>query len=117
MIAFLALWFVAKFAFVEFVISARAAKHNAEPIAAQLRERIPGGEPLYLFRLKDEGVLFYYARPAHRLHHPRELPPGSFAVLIQQEWEAREAFGDLELIDRLSDQQGDPLIVVRRPAR
>jgi hypothetical protein len=38
-------------------------------------------------------------------------------VLIQQEWEAREAFGELELIDRLADQQGDPLIIVRRPAQ
>jgi hypothetical protein len=117
LLGFLVTWIVAKFCFVQFVVSARAAKHNAEPIAAQLRERIPAGESLYLFRLKDEGVMFYYARPAHRLHDPRDLPPGAYAVLIQQEWEHSEAFGELELIDRLADQQGDPLIIVRRPAQ
>jgi hypothetical protein len=108
---------VAKIVFVEVAIPQRAAKHNPQPTAAKLRELVPPNQPLYLFRLKDEGVMFYYARPAVRLHSPQELPPGAFAVLIRQEWEDHAAFGHLELISEMHDQQGDPLILVRNPCR
>ncbi len=112
---FLLFWVVVKLAFVHVVIPQRTVHRNPEPIARVLHEQIPAGEPLYLFRLKDEGVLFYYARPAVRLSHPDELPPGAFAVLIRQEWEDRAAFGQLELVYWMHDQQGDPLIVVKKP--
>jgi 4-amino-4-deoxy-L-arabinose transferase-like glycosyltransferase len=114
-LTFLACWLIAKVAFVEWVIPARTAKHNPEVVAAELRERIPAEAPLYLFRLKDEGVMFYFGRPAVRVHDPRALPLGAFAVLIRQEWEDRTAFGHLQLVDWLDDQQGDPLILVRAP--
>jgi len=78
-----------------------------------LRGHVPAGEPLYLFRLKDEGVMFAYARPAVRLRDPRDLPPKAFAVLIRREWEDRAAFGHLDLVRWMYDQQGDPLILVR----
>jgi 4-amino-4-deoxy-L-arabinose transferase-like glycosyltransferase len=114
-IGFLVLWLVAKIAFMQFAIPQRTEKHNPEPIAAELRELVPTDQPLYLFRLKDEGVMFYYGRPAVRLHDPRELPPGAFAVLIRQEWEDRTAFGHLKVIHWTRDQQGDPLILIRAP--
>lgn len=114
-IVFLAAWLVVKIAFVELIIPQRAARRNPEPIATQLRQRMPADQLLYLFRLKDEGVLFYFARPAVRLRQPCELPPGAFAVLIAQEWEDRAAFGHLELVYWMHDQQGDPLILVRNP--
>jgi len=114
-IAFLVVWFIAKIAWVQFVVAARAEKRNAEPIGIELREHVPEGESLYLFRLKDEGVMFYYARPATRLHDPHSLPSGAFAVLIRQEWEDRTAFGHLQLVYWMHDQQGDPLILVRAP--
>ncbi|MCE9565573.1 MAG: hypothetical protein K8U57_26425 [Planctomycetes bacterium] len=106
---------MAKIAFVQFVVAARSEKHNPEPIAVELRDHVPEGEPLYLFRLKDEGVMFYYGRPAVRLHDPHSLPAGAFAVLIQQEWEDRAAFGHLQLVYWMHDQQMDPLILVRAP--
>ncbi len=112
-IGFLCCWLLVKVLFTELAIPERAAKHNPEPIAAELRELVPADQPLYLFRLKDEGVMFYFARPAVRLNHPRELPPGAFAVLIRQEWEDRAAFGHLKLVYWTQDQQGDPLILVR----
>jgi hypothetical protein len=59
--------------------------------------------------------MFYYARPALRIRNPRELPFGAFAILIRSEWEDRAAFGHLELVHWMHDQQGDPLIVVRAP--
>ena len=60
-------------------------------------------------------MLFYYGRPARKLHTPADLPAGAFAVLIRQEWESRAAFGDIELVQWMHDQQGDPLILVRKP--
>ena len=115
LLAFLFLWLIAKIVFVQFVIPHRTANRNPEPIAAGLRELVPLDRPLYLFHLKDEGVMFYYARPAVRLRVPRELPPGAFAVLIRQEWEDRAAFGHVELVHWMPHQQDAPLIVFRAP--
>jgi len=108
-------WLVVKMVFVEVVIPGRAAKRDPITSAMVLRGRVPPGEPLYVFRLKDEGVMFYYGRPVVRLRDPRGLPPGAFAVLIEQEWDDRAAVGHLQLVDWLRDQQGDPLILVRAP--
>jgi 4-amino-4-deoxy-L-arabinose transferase-like glycosyltransferase len=114
-VGFLCCWMIVKVTFVEVVIPGRAAKRDPITPAMVLRERVPPGEPLHVFRLKDEGVMFYYNRPAVRLRDPRALPPGAFAVLIRQEWDDRAAFGHLQLVDWLRDQQGDPLILVRAP--
>jgi 4-amino-4-deoxy-L-arabinose transferase-like glycosyltransferase len=114
-VGFLCCWLVVKVVFVEVVVAGRAATRDPMPAARALQDRVPADQPLYLFRLKDEGVLFYYDRPAVRLHDPRALPPGAFAVLIRQEWDDRAAFGHLQLVDWLRDQQGDPLILVRAP--
>jgi hypothetical protein len=112
---FLCVWVVVRVVFVEVVIPSRTAKRDPMPAATALRERVPSDQPLYLFRLKDEGVMFYYGRPAVRLNNPGELPRGAYAVLIRQEWDDRDAFGHLQLVDWLLDQQGDPLILVRAP--
>jgi hypothetical protein len=112
---FLLCWLVAKVAFVEYVVPARTANRNAADTGAELRARVPPGAPLYVLKLKDEGVTFYYARPAVRLTDPRALPPGAHALLIRQEWEDRAAFGPLELLHCMNDQQGDPIYLVRKP--
>jgi 4-amino-4-deoxy-L-arabinose transferase-like glycosyltransferase len=114
-VGFLAVWLAVKVAFVEIVIPQRGMKRNPEPIAAELRDHVPAGVPLYLFRLKDEGVLFYYGRPAVRLQSPGELPAGAFAVLTRAEWDDRASFGHLRLVHWMHDQQGAPLILVRAP--
>jgi 4-amino-4-deoxy-L-arabinose transferase-like glycosyltransferase len=111
--AFLGIWLAAKVAFVEIVIPSRTAHHNAEPIGARLRELVPSDRTLYLFRMKDEGVMVYYARSVVRLNQLDELSPGEFAVLIRQEWDEWSTSGTLEQVAWLHDQQGDPMIVVR----
>ena len=113
--AFLCCWCVAKVVFVEVVIPTRTAGRNAEATAAALRERVPAHQPLYVFKLKDEGVTFYYARPVARGTDPRALPPGAFALLIRPEWEDRAAFGRATLVYCMHDQQGDPIYLVRNP--
>lgn len=117
LVSFLILWLAVRIVFVELVIPVRGANRNPEPAAAELRRIVPPDRPLYLFRLKDEGVMFHYARRAVRLSDPRTLPPGAFAVLIRQEWEDRASFGRLELLHWMHDQQGDPLILVQCPDR
>jgi 4-amino-4-deoxy-L-arabinose transferase-like glycosyltransferase len=113
-VAFLACWLVAKVAFVEVVIPNRTAGRNAEATAAELRAAVPEGAPLYVFKLKDEGVTFYYARPVLKLADPRALPPGAFAVLIRQE-RADPALAHLVPVVELRDQQGAPIWLARAP--
>jgi 4-amino-4-deoxy-L-arabinose transferase-like glycosyltransferase len=112
-VVFLAYWAVVKIVFVEIVIPQRTAHRDATSAAALLREHVPDGEALYVFRLKDEGVTFAYGRPVRRLRDPRDLPPGAFALLIRPEWEDRAAFAGVELICCMHDQQGDPLVLVK----
>lgn len=114
LLAFLLCWVVAKVVFAEVIVPNRTAGRGAEATAATLREHVPNG-PLHVLKLKDEGVMFYYARPAARLADPQSLPPGAFALLIQQEWEDRAAFGHLTLVCCMHDQQGDPIYLVRSP--
>jgi hypothetical protein len=112
-IGFLVVWLIVKIVFVEVVIPRRTAGRDAAATAARLRDLVPPNEPLFLFKLKDEGVMFYYGRPTRKLHDPCELPRPGYAVLIQQEWDARAALGGVELIQWMYDQQGDPLVLVR----
>jgi len=111
---FLACWLVAKVVFVEVVVPNRTAGRNAEATAAELRAAVPDGAPLYIFKLKDEGVTFYYARPVRKLNDVRELPPGAFAVLIRLERDD-PAFAHLVPVRELRDQQGDPIWLARAP--
>ena len=60
-------------------------------------------------------MTFYYARPVVRARDPQSLPPGAVALLIEREWEDRAAFGHLELVCCMHDQQGDPIYLVRNP--
>jgi hypothetical protein len=114
LLLFLACWLVAKVVFVEVVVPNRTAGRNAEATAAELRAAVPDGAPLYIFKLKDEGVTFYYARPVRKLNDVRELPPGAFAVLIRLERDA-PAFAHLVQVRELRDQQGDPIWLSRAP--
>ncbi len=115
MAGFLCCWLVVKVIFVEMVIPGRAAKRDPISPARVLKERVPAGEVLHVFRFKDEGVMFYYGRPVVRMRDVEALPSGAYAVLIRQEWEDRAAFGHLQLVNWLRDQQEDPLILVRAP--
>ena len=113
LLAVVVAWGVAKVVFVEHVVPARTAGRNAQPTGAELSRLVPTGEILYLCKLKDEGVMFYYGRPARRFD-PDRLPDGPFhALLIGQEWEVRDRLGNVELVAELIDQQKAPLYLVR----
>jgi 4-amino-4-deoxy-L-arabinose transferase-like glycosyltransferase len=110
---FLALWLAAKVVFVEVVVPRRNSGRDADATAVALRELVPAGEALYILKLKDEGVLFYYGRPTRKLSSPVNLPPNAYVALIEAEWREWEANRTGELVRWMYDQQGDPLILAR----
>jgi 4-amino-4-deoxy-L-arabinose transferase-like glycosyltransferase len=104
---------LAKVVFVEIVLPLRTARRNPLPIAATLQAMVPKDETLYIDKLKDDGVLFYYARAVQRWRGAYPLPEGAYLALIASEWEQWQQRGSVRLIARLHDQQGDPLLLVQ----
>lgn len=104
---------VVKLIFVEFVTPMRAARRNPLPIAKQLRRLVPEHETLYIDKMKDDGVMFYFGQQVRRWRGSPPLPAGAYLALIAAEWEQWRQRDDVELLGELQDQQGDPLIVVR----
>jgi hypothetical protein len=116
LVGLLAVWLVVKLAFVHAVIPAR--NHHRQPRAKgeQLAALVPPGETLYLGRLKDEGILFYYGRPVVRLPDPGQLasPAGLlYCILDQFEWQHWPPARPVAVLLRLRDQQGAPIVLVR----
>ena len=75
-VAFLVVLAAVKIAFVQFVIPARTAKRNPSRSRPSCEHTCPTGEPLYLFRLKDEGVMFYYCPPGRPAARPARAASG-----------------------------------------
>src|SRR5262249_45139819 len=111
LVGLVGLWLIAKLVFVHYVIPER--NHNREPRAKgqQLAALIPPGETLYLFQLKDEGIMFYYGRTVRRLPGMEELPSSGeplYCILEETEWE--QADRPVEVLLRLKDEQGAPIV-------
>lgn len=110
-------WIIVKLTFVHVIIPARTAGRGAEATGRQLAAAVPPGEMLYLFRLKDEGVMFYYGRRVRRLADPRHLPVTDrprYCILNESELRQDE-FAAAEPVVHLKDAQGDPIALVRMP--
>jgi hypothetical protein len=116
LVGMLALWFIAKVFFVEVVIPARS--HHREPRAKgeRLAALVPPDKPLYLSKLKDEGIMFYYRRTVHRLSSFDELTSSeepAYCVLDDSEWRAWSLPGTALVIDYLRDEQGAPIVLIK----
>ena len=77
---------------------------------------VPPRQTLYLFGAKDEGILFYYGRPARRLPCPDHLPATSelvYCMMTESEWRQESFRGSAEAVTRFPDEQGQPLRLVR----
>ncbi len=112
----LALWMIAKAVHVEMMMPNRSFARQARNKAAVLAALVPLDQVLYLFFLKDEGIMFYYGRPVARLDSPADLPAGSgpvYCMLRLSEWQAWDGSRRAELVQRLNDEQGDPIYLVR----
>jgi hypothetical protein len=107
-------WIVVKLVFVHGIIPERNRNREPRVKAQHISALIPEGSLLYLFRLKDEGIMFYYGRPVRRLKNPGQLPSSSEPVYcILEESELRLASRPAEIVSRLRDEQGAPIVLVR----
>ncbi len=109
----LAVWMVVKVLFIEAVVPQRLAQRLTRDKAAQLSSLVPVHQVLYLFKLKDEGIMFYFGRPVVRLADPATLPAGHlFCILTEEEWEQWNCARAAEVVQRLQDAQGDNIVLV-----
>jgi 4-amino-4-deoxy-L-arabinose transferase-like glycosyltransferase len=121
LIGLVAIWVVVKLTFTLWFVPERDRPRRPRATGEQLAALVPPGQPLYLFRLKDDGVLFYYGRPTQRLSGPAALPAAPlYCLLLKQEWGAWPAERRAEVVGQMRDQQGAELVLVRaqphRPA-
>jgi 4-amino-4-deoxy-L-arabinose transferase-like glycosyltransferase len=129
LLGLLGLWLVAKVMFVEVLVPARNHERAPRAKGEELAALVPAGQPLYVFHLKDEGIMFYYGRrhplggadpPVQRLSGPEKLPsPGEpvYCILEEPEWRRWRAAvrpsGTAEALLYLTDEQGGPIVLVR----
>jgi 4-amino-4-deoxy-L-arabinose transferase-like glycosyltransferase len=117
-------WLVAKLVFVHEFIPRRNPGRQPQAKGEQLAACVPPGQTLYLFRLKDEGIMFYYSRahpsagalpPVVRLPGPAELPVTReplYCVLDATEAERDFVGRSAEVLLRVADEQGAPMALV-----
>jgi 4-amino-4-deoxy-L-arabinose transferase-like glycosyltransferase len=121
-VGMVAAWLVAKVIFIEAWVprrnTGRAPRAKGEEIAAI----VPADQTLYVFQLKDEGIMFYYGRqrpatrpgpPVVRLPRPEDLPSHSEPVYCILDKDEAEQWKAAEVLLRLEDEQGAPIALVR----
>jgi 4-amino-4-deoxy-L-arabinose transferase-like glycosyltransferase len=109
-------WLIVKLVFVQAVLPRRNPARQPREKAEQLAATVPDGNTLYLFRLKDEGIMFYYRRPVRRLSDPDQLPSSQrpiYCILDESEWRNWDRARPSEMLLRMRDEQGDPMVLVR----
>jgi hypothetical protein len=105
-------WLAVKVVFVQAIVPDRDVKRSPRTTAERIAEIVPEGETLYLCGLKDEGILFYYGRPARRLDKLGDLfktERPRYCVLTAAEWHARPA----PALIWLFDEQGAAVVLTR----
>lgn len=114
--AWLAFWLLAKCVFVTHVRPGQNADRQPRAKGELIASLVPAGSLLYLFRLKDEGIMFYYGRPAQRLTDPAQLPHSGaplYCILCDREWQSWNRPGHTQVVRRLTDEQGAAIVLVR----
>jgi 4-amino-4-deoxy-L-arabinose transferase-like glycosyltransferase len=110
------LWLGVKLVFVHGIVPSRNPVRQPRFKGEQIAALVPLGRTLYLFQLKDEGILFYYGRPARRLSGPSCLPASGgqqYCLLVESEWQRLCNLRRAEVLLRLCDEQGAPILLVK----
>ncbi len=110
------LWLMVKLIFVHAIAPSRNPTRQPRLKGEQIAALVPADETLYLFKLKDEGILFYYGRQARRLPGPSCLPistEGAYCLLVQSEWQQWPSPRRAEILLRLCDEQGAPIMLAK----
>jgi 4-amino-4-deoxy-L-arabinose transferase-like glycosyltransferase len=117
--AALVCWIVVKIVWVQGVIPNRELERDPRGKAAVLAALVPIDCVLYLFQLKDEGIMFYYGRTVFRLASPADLPSSGeplYCILAQDEWERwrhDSTRAAVALTHGMTDEQGAGMVLVR----
>jgi hypothetical protein len=109
-------WLIVKLVFIQVILPQRNPTRQPKEKGEQIAALVPEGNTLFLFRLKDEGIMFYYGRQVKRLPSPAQLPssPGPvYCILDKSEWQTWNPALPTELLLRLPDEQGDPIVLVK----
>ncbi len=109
-------WLVVKLVFVEAVLPRRNPARQPKEKGEQLAALVPANDVLYLFQLKDEGIMFYYGRAVRRLPGPAQLPSsdrGLYCILDETEWKNWADARPVETLLKMPDEQGDSIFLVR----
>ncbi len=109
-------WFGVKVVFVQAVMPHRNKDRLPQAKGELLARLVPANQTLYLFRLKDEGIMFYYGRRVRRLHSMAELPVQSeptYCILDKDEWAKALTDDRVMVIRELCDEQLAPIALVR----
>jgi len=112
----LVLWLVMKITFVHAVMADRDANRQPRARGEQLAALVPVDQVLYLCRVKDEGIMFYYARPVRRLAAVADffsISELSFCILEELEWQQWPPSRPAEVLLRLQDEQGAPIVLIK----
>lgn len=116
LLAFLLLWLIVKLSFVHAIVPARDLTRQPRSKGEQIAALVPMARTLYLGRVKDEGIVFYSGRPARRVAGPEMLPTDDeerYCLLSASELEEWSARHRGEVLLRLLDEQGAPIVLVK----
>lgn len=110
-------WLGIKLAFVHGWVPYRNG-HRELPrgVGEQIAAVVPTGQTLFLSRLKDEGIMFYYGRPVRRLADFGQLPSSgepSYCILEKTEWQGWTYPRPVEVLLWLCDEQRKPIVLIR----
>jgi 4-amino-4-deoxy-L-arabinose transferase-like glycosyltransferase len=114
----IALWLAVKIAFVHVIVPARDGPRACSGKGQQIAALVPSGQMLYLCRLKDEGILFYYGRPARRLTAAALLSGAegpAYCLLTESEFYRWVWPRPAQVLLRSSDEQRNPIMLVKLP--
>jgi hypothetical protein len=98
------------------IVPNRDSHRTPRETGQQIAALVPPERTLYLFRLKDEGILFYYGRTVRRLPAPSCLPASehaAYCLLIESERQQEIGSRQVEMLLPLRDEQGHPFVLAR----
>ncbi|HZU38239.1 MAG TPA: glycosyltransferase family 39 protein [Gemmataceae bacterium] len=116
LIALLIGWVAVKLTYVHVIVPERLRGREPRAKGEALAAQVPADETLYLFRLKDEGIMFYYGRPARRLANPEQLTSRrqpTYCILDAGDWQNWPFKERTQPLLQLTDEQQAPILLVR----
>ena len=116
LVAMLILWLGVKLVFVHSIVPMRNLNREPRAKGELLAATVPEGQPLHLFHLKDEGIMFYYGRQVRRVLDLEAVPSSDwplYCILDETEWLDWQKTRRTELLLSLLDEQGAPMVLVK----